>query len=365
MSKISHPNLAAATADRCLVARPLLALALGLALLGQNAVLRAQDAAKGTGVVPSNPATAAPSAPIAPVPSADVYLINPNDVLDVLVYDVPELSHSYTVTPSGMVNMPLLSDPLPAAGLSPDQVAREMEDAFRKSGRLLRPIISVTLSKQTLTSSVAVEGAVKNPSILPEIERVKLVDIITQCGGLTDDVGNTVTITRSALALRALAMEGGPAPTPQVTVDLKKVMDVRDPASATAVWPGDRVSVERQKPEVYYVLGEVKSPGGYSLKSGQAELTVLRALALAGDITSVAKKSDAFIIRKDPKGPQGRSEIKLDLKSILKGNSADPVLQADDILFVPGSNGKKALHVLQGVPAQALGSAGAAAIIVH
>ena len=91
--------------------------------------------------------------------------------------------------------------------------------------------------------------------------------------------------------------------------------------------------------------------------------------ALAGDgiqdLTGVAKKSKAVIIRKDPKSPQGRLEINLDLKSILIGKSPDPILQADDILFVPGSGGKKALKALSGVPAQALGSAGAAALIVH
>ncbi len=158
-------------------------------------------------------------------------------------------------------------------------------------------------------------------------------------------LGTNVTITRGPLALRDLAAEGGVA-TPTLTIELKKVMDVSDPASTIAVWPGDRVSVERARPDVYYVLGEVRSPGGYTLKKGHEELTVLRALALAGDATGVAKKSKAMIIRKDPKGPQGREEIKLDLKSILVGKSPDPKLQADDILFVPGSNGKKALHTL-------------------
>ena len=46
------------------------------------------------------------------------------------------------------------------------------------------------------------------------------------------------------------------------------------------------------------------------------------------------------------KAPKGREEIKVDLQSILAGHSPDPILQADDILFVPGSGGKKALHTL-------------------
>jgi len=157
-------------------------------------------------------------------------------------------------------------------------------------------------------------------------------------------------------------MEGGLA-APTLTIELKKVMDGSDPASTIAVWPGDRVSVERAG--VYYVLGEVKTPGGYTFKNGRDELTVLRAVALAGDVTSVAKTRKAMIIRKDPKAPNGREEIKVDLDRILTGRSPDPILQAEDILFVPGSGGKKALHTLANAPAIIVGNAGAAAVIAH
>jgi polysaccharide export outer membrane protein len=292
------------------------------------------------------------------------YQLNPGDVLEVLVYDVPELSHSYTVSSSGSVTVPLLSDPVRAAGLTTAQFARALEEAFRQSGRLRRPEIAVSIAKPTVTSSVAVEGAVKSPLMIPEIGQARLVDIITQCGGFTDDAGGSLTITRGTLALRDLGANGEQASS-TLTLDLKKVMDVSDPASRTVVWPGDRVSVERALPEVYYVMGEVTRPGGYSLKSGREELTVLRALALAGDETSVAKKSKAMIIRKDPKGPQGREEIKLDLKKILLGKTPDPKLQADDILFVPSSTPKKALHSIEGAPTIIAGEAGGAIILAH
>ena len=291
----------------------------------------------------------------------DEYLLNPDDVLDVYVYDVPELSHSYTVSPSGTITMPLLPDPLKAAGLNVNQLARAMEEAFRKSGRLRRPEIAISV-KQSRSLLVTVDGPVKSPQVLTEIGPMPLSEILTQCGGLTDEAGTTLTLARGPLGLRVLSQEGGP-PVTVMTLELKKVMNGADPASSTTVWPGDHVTVEHAG--VYYVLGEVRSPGGFTLKNGHQELTVLRALALAGDTTSVAKKNKAVIIRNDPNAPLGREEIKINLESILAGHSPDPVLQANDILFVPGSGGKKALHSLTTVPATALGQAGAAAIIVH
>jgi polysaccharide export outer membrane protein len=340
-----------------------LRIALGFLVIGQYGLLKGQEPAQGLNQSPAAPAGQAPIASPTAAPPYDEYLINPGDVLDVYVYDVPELSHTYTVSQSGVITVPLLPTPLRAVGLTPDQLARGLEDAFRQSGRLNRPEIAVSV-KQSLSSSVAVEGAVKNPLIVPAIGRIRLVDVLTQCGGLADDVGTNVTITRGSLALRNLTAEGGQA-TPTLTVELKKVMGVTDPASAIEVWPGDRVSVERERPDVYYVLGEVKTPGGYTLKKGHEELTVLRALAIAGDATSVAKRSKAMIIRKDPNGPQGREEIKLDLQRILMGKSPDPKLQADDILFIPGSNGKKALKTIETAPGYIISEAGAAAIITH
>ncbi|MGO8791380.1 MAG: polysaccharide biosynthesis/export family protein [Terriglobia bacterium] len=340
-----------------------LALVLGAVVISLPANLKAQNPAQ----APDAGATGQERPRVPPAPSgssSDEYLINPGDVLEIYVYDVPELTHSYTVSLSGSVTVPLLPNPVAAAGLTSDQFAHTLAEAFRQSGRLQRPEIAVTVTKPSITESVAVEGAVKNPLILPAIGRTRLVDILTQCGGLTDDAGTNVTITRGPLAMRDLAAEGGVA-TPTLTIELKKVMDVTDPASTITVWPGDRVSVSRAQPDVYYVMGEVGRPGGYTLRNGHEELTVLRALALAGDATGVAKTSKAMIIRKDSKGPQGREEIKLDLKKILLGKSPDPNLQADDILFVPGSNGKKALRTIEGAPGYIVGAAGTTAIVTH
>lgn len=257
-----------------------LSLALAFSVASRPATMKAQDAVPGATSSPSVTMPAAPAAGLSTSSPATEYLINPGDVVDVSVYDVPELSHTYTVSPSGTVTVPLLPQPIQAAGLTSEQFARALEEAFRQSGRLLRPAISVTL-KQSLNSSVAVEGAVKTPQIVFEIGRVRLIDALTQCGGLTDDAGKTVTITRGSLGMRDLARDGGHA-TPTLTVELKKVMDVSDPASTIEVWPGDRVSVERKQPDVYYVLGEVRSPGGYTIKNGHEELTFLRALAIVG-----------------------------------------------------------------------------------
>lgn len=289
---------------------------------------------------------------------ADLYSINPEDVLDVYVYDVPELSREYTVGPDGTVTVPLLTKPLRAAGLSPDQFARSLEDSFRQSGRLSRPQITVSV-KQSRRSVVTVEGAVKSPQTVPVMGPTELVAVLSQCGGRADDAGGTITITRGELALRDLAQQGLPART-TATVEFKKLLNPDDPTSKTEVWPGDRVSVEHAG--LFYVLGQVARPGGYNLTSADEQVSVLEALALAGDATSIAKVDKTMLIRKDPKAPNGRDEIALNLKGILEGHSPDQILKANDILYVPASGGKRAVHGA-GVVATAMATAAGAAVV--
>ena len=127
-----------------------LSLALAFSVASRPATMKAQDAVPGATSSPSVTMPAAPAAGLSTSSPATEYLINPDDVLDVYVYDVPELSHTYTVSPSGAVTVPLLPTPVQAAGLTPDQFARAMEEAFRQSGRLRRPEIAVSV-KQSLT----------------------------------------------------------------------------------------------------------------------------------------------------------------------------------------------------------------------
>ncbi len=333
----------------------MLAIALSVAT---SCTLQAQTSPQGPASNPTTPSSTTATSTTPLTSASGEYLIEPEDVLDLYVFDVPELSREYLVNSAGNVTVPLLPKPIQAAGLSPDQLARALEQSFRQSGSLSRPQITVTV-KQTKRSVVTVDGAVKTPQSVPVIGRTKLLAVLSQCGGLADDAGGTAMITRGPLAPRDSQQQGG-TPASIITVDLKKLGDGVDLASQVDVWPGDRISVEHAG--VFYVMGEVNHPGGFGLKSAQEQVTVLQALAIAGDTTSVAKKDKAVIIRKDAAAPNGRREIALNLTAIIAGRSTDNTLQANDILYVPASGGKKAAHAITQTVQTVAGTAGTAVI---
>jgi polysaccharide export outer membrane protein len=275
-------------------------------------------------------------------------LIYPNDLLFIQVFDVDQLTREYRVSATGTLLFPLLTEPVRAEGLTPQQLADLISKKCIEAGVLSHPQINVTV-RESRVHSVAIAGAVRNPQIYPVFGRISLLDIISQAGGISDEAGSTVTVTRGEASRRMLASEGGdtvggksnPVPT-TVTVDLAKLLEAGDPNSNINVYPGDRVTVQRAG--LVYVLGAVNRAGGFLLTESRQEMTVLKAVALAENLKSTAKAKRALILRPNSSAPGGRQEIPVDLHAMLQGHVPDKPLQNNDILFVPDSNALKALH---------------------
>jgi polysaccharide biosynthesis/export protein len=290
------------------------------------------------------------SVPTAPMGQSNGYLIGPDDVLSVYIVDVPELSREYRVDPTGSVTLPILSKPVSATGLTPTQFSDLLCKELKAAGLVSDPHITTSVTQSRL-HAVAITGSVKKPQVYPVFTHTTLLDLLSEAEGLADDAGNTAIVRRGDVALHNpnlnpnLGNTQGPGqsePATSVTVDLKKLIETGDPSLNVDIYPGDRVTIPRAA--IIYVVGAVNKPGGFAMRQSSHSMTVLQALALAEDTKSTAKRDQSFIIRNDPQSPNGRKQIPVDLKKILSGKSSDTTLQAEDILFVPDSSGKRALH---------------------
>lgn len=299
-------------------------------------------------------------------PTAQDYIISPDDVLDIYVLDVTELSRTYRVSPTGMIVVPLLTKPISAAGLTPAQLAQVIGDQLRTAGMVDHPQVTIQV-KDSRLHSVAIAGAVKKPQIYPILGKTTLLDALSQAEGLADDAGNTAIITRGDIALRALGpaqaidedndkvmatATENPLLNPRtVTVDLNRLMEDGDASLNYDLYPGDRVTVQRAG--IVYVVGAVNRAGGFVLKDDREQMTVLKALALAEFVKSTAETKKTIIIRKSPAAAGGTMEIPVELNKIIDGKAKDRVLLANDILFIPDSASKRALHRAGEAAAQA------------
>jgi len=277
------------------------------------------------------------------------YIISSADVLIVSVYDAPDISGEYRVGPTGQIELPLLSEAIAAAGLTPAQLSEQISEKYRKAEIISHPRVTVAV-KESRVHSITVAGAVKTPQIYPLFGKATLLDVLSQAQGLANDAGGAALITRGGIAMQTLEQSGEcrsaarKAPcAASFTVDLKQLEETGDPAFNVDLYPGDRVTVQRAG--IVYVVGAVNRPGGFPLKAGQEDMTVLQALALAEDLKPTAARKKAMIMRRSAAAAtNGREAIAVNLKNVLEGREADPRLQANDILYVADSTGKRALR---------------------
>lgn len=273
------------------------------------------------------------------------YAVDANDVINVYVIDVPQLSRDYRVSPDGSLTIPLLPSSIAAEGLTLNQLAEVISDKLRAAGLVSHPHVIVTI-KSSQAHAVAIAGAVEKPQIYPIFGPTTLLDVLSQAGGLGPDAGNTAIITRGGAAARALWLTQDPDSSTSVAgtirVNLQKLLSTGDPSLNVTIYPGDKVTIQRAG--VVYVVGAVRRPGGFTMSSGREKMTVLQALALGEGLKSTALEKKAMIIRRGKQLPEGREEISVNLKEILSGHASDPGLEASDILFVPDSASKRALR---------------------
>lgn len=334
------------------------ALLYGAILICATTILRAQDT-----VTPGNtdskrsiPETAS----VAPPKTiTEDYVISPDDELEIFVLDVAELSRTYRVSPTGMIAVPLLTKPINAAGKTPTQLSQVIADQLRDAGMVSHPQVTVQV-KDSRLHSVAIAGAVKKPQIYPILGKTTILDALSQAEGLADDAGDTAIITRGEISSRLLGLDTPKEETEAknseldprtVKVDLKRLMEDGDPTVNYDLYPGDRVTVQRAG--IVYVMGAVNRAGGFVLKNDREQMTVLKALALAEFVKSTADTKKAVIIRGTPKGPGGAQEIPVELDKMLKRRAKDRVLLANDILLIPDSSSKRAIHRAGEAAAQA------------
>lgn len=272
-------------------------------------------------------------------PIRSTYLLGPDDQLSVHALEADEINDKpFRIDGNGNINLALVGR-LRAAGLTPEQLESALSDRLKTFIKDPQVAVSVV---EFRSQPVSVLGSVKTPGVHQLQGHKTVVEILALAGGLADDAGHTLKITRRK--------EWGNIPLPGAAddetgrfsvagVNLREIMSGRNPAQNILIAPEDVISVPRA--EMVYVIGQVTKPGGYILGEHET-FSVLKAVSLAGGIDHGAAPQNARILRPVAGNPN-RSEIAVNLKTIMTGAAGDLPLQADDILFVPISAPKKAM----------------------
>ncbi|HEX8688111.1 MAG TPA: polysaccharide biosynthesis/export family protein, partial [Pyrinomonadaceae bacterium] len=214
------------------------------------------------------PTAAKPATPPAPAVSpADVYRIGVGDVLDIRLLNGqdPRQNTLYSVVAGGVLDYPLLRDPLTVAGMTTEELSAQLVAEFRHRGLYERPQVRVSV-REYASHAVLVSGLVNDPG--------------------------TKILRREAIPLYVVVAESQPKPEAGRAVIISHAsgksvtVDLNDPAALnTLVYSGDVVTLTVRPPEFFYVGGEIGSPGQKDYHSG---ITLTQALLASGGVTKAA-----------------------------------------------------------------------------
>ena len=286
-----------------------------------------------------SPDTRNPASPA--IEDASLLRLGAGDLIEVSVYNVPELATKARIGSSGDVYLPLI-DYVHIGDLTVEEAQGLIQKRLEDGGFVRGAHVTIFLD-ESASQGVTILGEVVKPGVYPDLGDRKLYDLISAAGGFSQTAGRKVSIIRQHSSA------------PPITVNLPRDLadDLQDNIE---ILPGDTITVPRAP--IIYVVGDVGRPAGLLVDNGS--LTVLQALALAGGTNHTAKMSGVRIIRK---GPSGMVETRIPLKKMLEAKAPDVTLQADDILFVPLSGARVA--AAQGMQAAISAATGIAIIAAH
>ena len=289
----------------------------------------------------------------APIGVSGAYRLGPGDVVQITVFEVDELSQPAVVNSRGSIPLPLVGE-VHVEGLTTSEIEGKLKSLYGRD--LLRdPQISVRVEKFR-SQPVSVLGAVRQPGVYQLQGRRRLLDVLAIAGGLSPEVGETITISRPAVerpvsdeldlpispppvqAVSPPDTEGRPGRTEEMRVLVRDLLSgAPGQLNNPFIEPHDVIQVA--KAGVVYVLGAVKQPGAFPLKD-QEKITVLRAISLAAGLDGRAAPQRSRIIRQ--LGAE-KFEVPVAVRDILNGRAPDIELETNDILFIPDSRAKNAL----------------------
>ncbi len=264
----------------------------------------------------------------APGPDADShyqYLVAPQDILNITVWNHPELNNpagqlstelaGRTVDADGTFFYPYAGR-VQAAGRTVEQIRSDL--ARRLTKYLTDPQVDVSVLQYRGRKAFAV-GEFQKPGPQPITDvPLRVTDLIAKSGGLTPKADE-----RDAI----LTHDGVPRP-----INLYALYHDGDMSQNVLLTDGDILNVQEQRYNKVFVLGEVAKPASLPLPYG--DYTLAEALSDAGGLNPVtANGSQIYVLRA---GHNGRPQI-----WHLNGKSPDALvladrfeLQARDVVFV-------------------------------
>ncbi|MGH9942936.1 MAG: polysaccharide biosynthesis/export family protein [Pyrinomonadaceae bacterium] len=266
------------------------------------------------------------------------YTLGPGDAIELKVFGEPQMDGTYDVDGDGNLSVPFAEAPIAAKCRTINQVRKDVVNLL--SQFLRRPQVYMRVRELKSRPPAVVYGAVRSVGKFEMHRPARLLELLSNSGGVTEQNNGTIQITHTVPDICA---ETGTAAGPQsaatttdalgIPYEIYRVSDLKAGKTEANpyVRPGDIIYVAEASP--IYMTGSVIAPQGIYLREN---LTLSTAMAMVGGPRPEAKTSKIKIYRLKPDGI-GREELVADYKAIKNNKQSDILLQAYDVVEVGDS----------------------------
>lgn len=288
-------------------------------------VLAGQASAQTTPAKPETASTPPDSLVAGMTSKNEGYRIGFQDILEVKVFNHPNLSQRISVNPNGTIVLFRLERPVIAVCKTERELADDIAKAYKEK-YLRDPQVQVVVADQK-SQSVMVIGAVENPNTYFVNRRYHLLEMLAMAGGPNKEAGTRVVVARTGSATNCRD-KGDETDGDNIAVMNFRIADVREGRKTLWMQPGDVVYV--LDADIIYVYGNVNKQGSLKVRE---PITLTQAIASAEGFKPAAKKDKIRVLR-TVEGEADRKELVFDMGQIDKGMVKDPILEPNDIVAV-------------------------------
>ena len=249
------------------------------------------------------------------------YRIGPKDLLEIAVYDLPELNQTVRVSDDGTISLPLVGK-VAIEGLTIEEVEKKLASLLEE--KWLKKARVTVFIKEYQSNRVSVIGAVGKPGMYELLGKATLLQMITLAGGLTDQASRELYVWR----------EGKDGKQSNIAINVEDLIINNNQELNIPILPNDVINIPIDPLIQIYVFGAVKTPGALEVKLSK-KITLLQAIAQAGGPSEGA--SNSVVIKRKDKKTGKEIKINVNLKDIIKGKKPDIELKEGDVVYVPES----------------------------
>jgi polysaccharide export outer membrane protein len=244
-------------------------------------------------------------------PDSKDFIVGPEDVMEVQVWDNKDLNQIVFVGPDGKASLPLAGQ-IQVAGKTVQELQDYLAAVYAKT---IKSAAVTVIIKEIRSRPVYFVGGFGKPGVMQLTRDLTLIQAVALVGGVTPGADG-----ERGFVLRKEKV---------IPVDFTKLMQTGDVSQNLKLEPGD--SVVAPLADLVYVQGEVKTPGPVKYMQ---DLTVLMAISQVGGFTPRAAGGRVDILR--GKGEK-KERIRVDVDKVSRApeDNPDVLLKPNDIVLVP------------------------------